>query len=791
MITPVYDALGGYIVANSLLLKYIGDVDFNWLKHPDMIESFGGDNCHELAADILMSLVTLAPRRMDGRQLWKTAPDPFKNAALRCTTRLEAEYLDKDTVATLLVLMKDEAKEDPSMFSRLQGIRGANKHPLNAEFLDSLLRPMSISDRDLTWTEWIRKTRPERFNDLLALEGRWKEDCSTRTPSDLLRAKWVMWLLTSTDRELRDVATRALYWFGRGAPEALFEESIKSLDINDPYVFERMLAASYGVSMARHVDINDQVFVTTTLSDFSRKILNSMFVNGAPFYTTHELAREYASRIIEIALLYNQELFSPDEIKKSKPPFLAASQQEWGESCIDGERYHGADSPFRMDFENYSIGRLVSGRRNYDFEHEEYRKIKAKILWRVEQLGWSNELFKNIDRLISNERHWPRTGSDAKKTDRYGKKYSWISYFEISGLLRDQGKLENWRERSSSVDIDPSFPERVAKSRLIQADFLGDPQMEMKEWIANGPLPNVGPYLRLAEAHTEEGPWIALDGYVTQQDERRGRRLFCFIQSFLVAKEEVESFLNHLGHQYIGGRWLPEKPSVIYTFAGEIPWCDTFPHNNLSEFAFVTKEEMVKIKRNQKKLYLDDKKLEWTEIDLIRHRLFHDSYGETEEQQNISDEDLERIEVREVPVEVEEVKKEYANFNALIPVCDFGWEGYQTSASDAGHATTLAKKIASDLELIGQPQTFDLFTKNGSKATLNVSDQSGDFNNHQTMFFIKEDLLKIYLKKNDLSLVWAIWGEREYSSDQVEKFFHGPNCHEQTHGTFSFVKRYA
>ena len=115
-----------------------------------------------------------------------------------------------------------------------------------------------------------------------------------------------------------------------------------------------------------------------------------------------------------------------------------------------------------------------------------------------------------------------------------------------------------------------------------------------------------------------------------------------------------------------------------------------------------------------------------------------DATIKTEEQRHISDEDLERIEIREVLLEVEEVKKEYAKFNALIPVCDF-------AASDAGHATTLAKEISSDLELLGQPQTFDLFTKDNVKGTFNVSDLDNDFNNQQRMFFIKENLYPLQI----------------------------------------------
>lgn len=790
VITPVYDALGGYIVANSLLVKHASDRTFEWFKKPETISSFGGDDSHKLAADIFRALVALAPRRMRGIQIWKEAPDPFRIAALRFATGLEAKYLDMDTIAAISELIRDNFAERPHLFSRLQGIRSATTHPLNSIFLDNALRAMSITDRDLSWSEWIRANRPEKFNDLLAIELRWKEEITTRTLSDQLRAKWVMWFLTATDHELRNVATRTLYWFGRGDPATLFNETLRSLGINDPYVPERMLAASYGVSMARHVDLKDDIFVKMILPRYARSIYEMMFAEGAPFGTTHLLMREYALRTIELAALHNPDLFSYEEIERCRPPFTNGGLRVWGESQTSKEEIHGHESPFRMDFENYTIGSLVPDRGNYDFKHVGYRKVRSQILWRVEQLGWSSDLFKSIDRSIENEKHWPRTGSDTKKTDRYGKKYSWIAYFEMSGLLRDQGGSLDWRKRTFSVDIDPSFPERVIKGHLINADFLGDPEIDMKEWIAHGPLPNVNPYLRLAEVQKEECPWVALDGFFVQQDEMRGRRLICFIRSFLIANQDADSFLKHLSHQDLGGRWLPENPSVIYTFAGEIPWCTAFPNNGLCEFSFVTKEETVKVKKIQPALYLNGKKLGWSQIDIIRLRLFGDDPGKNEEQKYVSDNDLERIEVRDDLIEIEEVKREYAKFNALIPVCDFGWEGHQSTTNDAGHATTLAKEIASDLELIGQPQTFDLFTKGGVNAACNVSDQGNDFNNHQRMFFIRENLLKTYLEKNDLVLIWAIWGNREYSSAQINKLFHGPERPEQGYAVFSFVKRY-
>ena len=295
--------------------------------------------------------------------------------------------------------------------------------------------------------------------------------------------------------------------------------------------------------------------------------------------------------------------------------------------------------------------------------------------------------------------------------------------------------------------------------------------MGMEEWIANGEQPDMTPYLQMMRVGKEKGPWILLDGFVIQDDENRGRQSFCFLRSFIVKNATANKFFAHLSKQELGGRWLPEKPKVFYTFAGEIPWCRTYPINGPSEFSFVIKERMVKVERVRIESYLDGRKFEMSEKDL-------------------TSDDWAKIEFREIPHEMEEVKREFATFKALIPVCDFGWEGYQSAASDAGRAVTLAKEIAEDLDLINHPQEFDFFTADGVRASLGLSDEDDDYKNYQYLFFMRENLLQNYLKKNDCSLIWAIWGERGYSAKLATTLFHGPERPTQTHGDISQIIRY-
>ncbi len=69
-----------------------------------------------------------------------------------------------------------------------------------------------------------------------------------------------------------------------------------------------------------------------------------------------------------------------------------------------------------MDFENYTIGRLVPNRSNYDYEHAGYKATKARILWRIEQLGWFSGNFDQIDRQIVEDQNWGRTDLEPKKS---------------------------------------------------------------------------------------------------------------------------------------------------------------------------------------------------------------------------------------------------------------------------------------------------------------------------------------------------------------------------------------
>ena len=112
--------------------------------------------------------------------------------------------------------------------------------------------------------------------------------------------RWVMWTLTSTVRPLRDGATRALYRFGGVYPKALFDLTLESLSVNDPYVAERMLAACYGVVMTLWAD-SARDDVRSGLLVFGEELYGRMFSRTGANRTAHALMRDYANGVIEVA----------------------------------------------------------------------------------------------------------------------------------------------------------------------------------------------------------------------------------------------------------------------------------------------------------------------------------------------------------------------------------------------------------------------------------------------------------------------------------------------------------
>ena len=699
-----YDLLAGYCVARWLVqINSSRLVEFvNEAGTVDALFSTDYTKLHPLHEDISRSLAA-AIRIYGGQYLHRISKNNVAfSRSIDTLFEIDAEQVDSQCREEVLRLFQHPKNRRP-IFRAIRKTITINDHPLGVSLLHSALAGLSMPERDLCWTEHLRSEATE----LESFAERIRALCSTKgTMSDAeakrihASARYMMWMLTSTMRPFRDKVTRSLYYYGRRFSKDFFALLIESLAINDIYVPERMFAAAYGVCMARQNDFNEPGFAKEELPEWARWIYANLFVIEARFSTTHILMRDYARRICEIANVQDPTVFGEAEIGRLRPPYKDGGLRDWDAFGVNKNLPGPAEgSPFRMDFENYTLGRLVERRNNYDFKNKSYQKERECVLGRVFQLGWNAKDFHQIDQEIARNQNAGRVGFGGAQTDRYGKKYSWIAYFERLGVVRDSGIFDDRfdADRVSDADLDPSFPNPIAKLQIVKTDFLEDGKTTNEDWIENGPKPALAPYLVLPDLEGATGPWIILDSYLTQECKKRDRRIFAFIRSFLIREQHFKEFIIRLTAQDLGGRWLPEKHDTYYCYAGEIPWSDSWPSTNESQ-------------------------------------MFFDLNGRRKA------------------------------FEVIIPVRDFCWESYHSTVNVHTGASVLVRDMALDLQLVGQPQTFDLYGKDGRVATRTIQ-YSHDSNDHQQFVVIRKDLLDDHLKRNKLRMVWAIWGEREYSND--------------------------
>ena len=446
--------------------------------------------------------------------------------------------------------------------------------------------------------------------------------------------------------------------------------------------------------------------VQVDLVSFARRLAERMFLPGAPCPTNHILMRDYTLGIIALGCR-----IEPLAIPKRWRRYLRIPMHHVPSPILTGDvltdRQKAEVEPaLHMDFSNYTLGYLVQDRSNYDFNHNEYRELKARLLLRMYRLGYANSRFRNIDSILGNIT-W-RTQNEGSKTDRYGKKYSWIAYFELFAIQQDAGRLPEWKleHRTSDCDIDPSFPEMDSVWRPPLPDpFRGAPA-DLAQWLHIRRRPRYEHLLERPSINGLRGPWVLLEGFIEQCADEDPRRVFTFLRGLMLRPHLVESLHRALEQtQYPGNHKIPEASDDYFTFAGEIPWAN--------QFGADLRDAKGRARRNLQKAFNRD--------------------------------------MREHGIEVE------------VPVHRFSWESYHSELNQAGSVTVPAPSLCEALDLRNRGRHFDLFDARGRRASLYVRwDDNNKASGH--LLYLRKSLVRRYLRTTAQAMAWIVWGERNLSS---------------------------
>jgi len=663
-----------------------------------------------LAAAIMLEFPERMKRSGLGKELlWYLPKDrrlvmPVKDVLLDGLYWRSADSFTEETDRLIGFLL--DFDDDDVRFETLEvlvALAARHEHPYNASTLQGYLSEMSAVERDLIWTEYIRT-----WGDLGALRRvlAWVERREhSRAPMGVVENDIALLSLglTTTERTLRDRLTKGIFDIGLRHPGILFEHVLDSLAFNDHYVPERMLAAAYGVAMRLWADPKGDA-LRSAIVPFARQLVRRMFLPGADHGTFHTLMRGYALGIIELCRRIAPNAIATQHVQYLKRPMTQLQSPFRSATQITEAEVEDARNGLHMDFENYTIGGLITNRDNYDSDHPEYVEVRRQILDRMRDLGYDSSRFESIDQEIDRY-NWRDTESG--KTDRYGKKYSWIAFFEMYGLREDHQQLPDWRQggRTPDCDVDPSFPAapREWKPRLPHL-FDGAP-VKPAEWLSKGPVPDYRNLLQGQTVDHEDGPWILLEGYVTQAGEH-DREAFTFLRSALVDERHFER-LRELVEQevYLGNKRIPEPPSDYYTYMGEIPWSVRYGPD--------LRNSRGRPGRHTDYAFLGYENGRWTGI----------------------------------PVEV--------------PVRRWAWETYHSELTRIGNVIFPAPAICDSLGLVNHNDSLDLRDPDGRVAAIYrewPNENGGFFGSH--LLYIREDLIRRYLAQTNQQLVWVPWGER-------------------------------
>ena len=311
-----YDRFADHIIADSLLLTHLdaddpkaafsegGGLAFICEKERYVPSGLIEALCIQVPERTGEELVTLAPALLDRRDIgeafrqslvWRK-PDAVFESTRRVLNKIIKTQEDRD--ATLDVLLTIAALED---------------HPFNAEFLHQRLQQDSMPDRDAWWNTYLH--RAWNWDDSGAVRRivDWTlgvtEDNNLDEKTVDLYSIALAWMFTTSNRFLRDRATKALVSLLTGRLDAATRLVDRFSEVNDSYVTERIYAVAYGVAMRSHDAIG--------VEKLSSLVYERVFAKGNP--PVHILLRDYARGVIERAIYLESDLDVDESL--IRPPY--------------------------------------------------------------------------------------------------------------------------------------------------------------------------------------------------------------------------------------------------------------------------------------------------------------------------------------------------------------------------------------------------------------------------------------------------------------------------------------
>ena len=564
-----HDFIGGFSIAKAIAFGNDNPQDIlqkiqNHAVMGKVIDLKTGEFSHPLSEDILKNLIYFFKRKT-GRQLYDVVKlDSVLKLGL---SMLEvADLSDKERQELINELLSSDNKELIITFYEtvISNVTDKNDY-CNIEILLGLLEKLSARDIDLYWSEAIRKHSIKIFKYLNGFT-----DKSFKSNDIQEISYFISCLFSSTYRLIRDTATKVLVNIGEYAPDNVFVTYKKMENVSDLYITERIVAALCGIILRRGRNFKKKCL------EIAEYLENKYFKECS---TTHLLILDYVDTILH----YVSNFYGYNRRYSIDPQQLSDWQKDEGclkELSEDGKATWGY-GPIYMDFAEYTIGHHIASCGYSRDKAPSLKEVMAMIIWRIKDLGYDEKLFGEIDKECSKSRHSYSRYDNSGSIERYGKKYSWIAFFELYGQFVLKGIVETEAPNSfrvSSIDIDPTFPVLPKKEQLVTNCFLPRADEDIQAWVNR---PEKILFREIYSLRVQEEKWVLLNCRHHQQSTK-DIHIDINVDAIQLPKEKAIEALDILNNSE-DNRFKHYNEEYYYLFNGEIPWGKLIKTKEVSE----------------------------------------------------------------------------------------------------------------------------------------------------------------------------------------------------------------
>lgn len=554
LIQYTYDLVGGYQIAKSVFFtdKSISNT-IEYLQSAETKEKLFSDDKtkrHPLHEDILKSISYLLPL-ITNKQIYEVIqeqsilPESIGNIELLTSTSDDKSKFVRFIDSTDL---KPEIIEN--LFQKLYDDVVQRNTYNSFDIITTIFLKLNQYEIDIFWNELIRK-------DSYKLQSRLKRVIKNIVNEEHSKENvmlFVLLLTGTTDKLLRNEATKTLMQFGLIYPDCFIKIINHYSNVTDIYILESLICALSGIVLR----LKNKTFTETTIN-----FLQTDFINRN--ITNHIAILDYLQTIYEFGLSHFGIVYDKNIFYRNKDEIWILDRD-----LVKKDR----DTDFIWSYEmmDYDFIKFQVSSLSIDSYGSISKYSKAEIISllyeRVKQKGYEKEKYSQIERKITEDNKYRREEVSEQVT-KYAEKYLNTSYLELAGflMLNDQIKPEYKNTfRFSYVFFDPTFPVIANKTQIINDCFLPAYNEDIQEWVIKDSSELLNE-IYITVPFFEKTEMVLLYASLNQKNDDNHTYITIHLNTYVFKAKLKNEILATFQSNYIH-----VSNGLSQIFGGEIPW---------------------------------------------------------------------------------------------------------------------------------------------------------------------------------------------------------------------------